>query len=74
MVARRRGNVTPRRYPETIQPSLGASTFRLSQTAVKSPPGGDNVPLSQVILQAPGVAVSGSARRNGALAAVSSSA
>ena len=39
----------------TIQPNLGASSFKLSQDAVKSLPGGDNVALSQVILQAPGV-------------------
>ncbi len=39
----------------TIRPNLGASTFKLAQDAVKNMPGGDNVTLSQVILQAPGV-------------------
>jgi outer membrane receptor protein involved in Fe transport len=40
----------------TIQPQLGASTYTLSAQAIDVLPGGDNVGLNQVILQAPGVA------------------
>ena len=39
----------------SIRPNLGASSYQLSRDAVKNMPGGDNVALSQVILQAPGV-------------------
>lgn len=38
-----------------IQPQLGASVYTIGQTALTALPGGDNVSLSQVILQAPGV-------------------
>lgn len=39
-----------------LQPSLGAETYRLSHTALSTLPQGDNVPLNQALLQAPGVA------------------
>ena len=39
----------------SIRPNLGASSYQLSRDAVKNLPGGDNVALNQVILQAPGV-------------------
>ena len=38
-----------------IQPNIGASSFTLAAQMVKNMPGGDNVALNQVILQAPGV-------------------
>jgi outer membrane receptor protein involved in Fe transport len=38
-----------------IEPSLGASTYSLSRQMVDVLPGGENAPLSQVVLQAPGV-------------------
>lgn len=41
---------------DTIQPQTGASTYAFNQQAIQSVPGGDNLQLSQVILQAPGVA------------------
>ncbi|MDI7776231.1 TonB-dependent receptor [Asticcacaulis sp. EMRT-3] len=40
---------------DTIQPDVGGSTYTLPQAMVKALPGGDNVGLNQVILQAPGV-------------------
>jgi outer membrane receptor protein involved in Fe transport len=39
-----------------IQPQIGASVYTLSKEAILTMPGGDNAPLDQVILQAPGVA------------------
>ena len=39
-----------------IEPSLGASTYTLTTQAVEALPGGENIDLSQVLLQAPGVA------------------
>jgi outer membrane receptor protein involved in Fe transport len=39
----------------TIQPQLGASTYALSQQAIQALPAGENTPLNQVLLQAPGV-------------------
>jgi len=39
----------------TVEPSLGASTYSLSSRVVDALPGGANVSLSQVLLQAPGV-------------------
>ncbi|AHJ63170.2 TonB dependent receptor [Granulibacter bethesdensis] len=39
-----------------IQPSLGAATYHFSRTALETIPQGDNAPLQQVLLQAPGVA------------------
>jgi outer membrane receptor protein involved in Fe transport len=38
-----------------IEPQLGASTYTLSREAIESQPGGDNNPLNQTLLQAPGV-------------------
>jgi outer membrane receptor protein involved in Fe transport len=39
-----------------IQPSLGATTYQFSPGALATLPQGDNAPLNQVLLQAPGVA------------------
>jgi len=39
----------------TIQPQIGASVYSITNEAIKAMPGGDNAPLDQVILQAPGV-------------------
>ncbi len=39
-----------------IQPSLGASVYELRRQAIEEQPQGDNAPLNQVLLQAPGVA------------------
>ncbi|MBV9508730.1 MAG: TonB-dependent receptor [Caulobacteraceae bacterium] len=41
---------------DTIQPQVGASTYSLSSQAIANLPAGENTPLNQVILQAPGVA------------------
>src|SRR5579862_3844346 len=41
---------------EQIEPSLGASTYKFTRDAVESQPQGDNAPLNDVLLQAPGVA------------------
>ena len=38
-----------------IEPRLGASTYSIPSRAIESQPGGDNNPLNQVMLQAPGV-------------------
>ncbi|TMK37186.1 MAG: TonB-dependent receptor, partial [Alphaproteobacteria bacterium] len=38
-----------------IQPSLGASVYQFSRPAIENQPQGDNAPLNQVLLQAPGV-------------------
>lgn len=38
-----------------IQPEIGASVYSITNDAIKAMPGGDNVQLNQVILQAPGV-------------------
>ncbi|HEY5105169.1 MAG TPA: TonB-dependent receptor [Caulobacteraceae bacterium] len=40
----------------SIQPQLGASAYTIDSKAIESLPGGDNTALSQVVLQAPGVA------------------
>ncbi len=40
----------------SIQPQIGASVYSISKDAIATMPGGDNAPLDQVILQAPGVA------------------
>ncbi len=40
---------------QTVEPALGASTYSLSRQVVDILPGGQNVALNQVILQAPGV-------------------
>src|SRR5262249_47223799 len=39
-----------------IQPSLGATVYRLDNRAIENQPQGYNAPLNQVLLQAPGVA------------------
>jgi outer membrane receptor protein involved in Fe transport len=39
-----------------IQPRIGASTYSMTDAAIENQPGGDNAPLNQVILRAPGVA------------------
>ena len=39
----------------TIQPRIGASTHEFNRQTIESLPQGDNAPLSQLILQAPGV-------------------
>ena len=38
-----------------IEPDLGASTYSLSSKVVEALPGGENIGLNQVLLQAPGV-------------------
>jgi outer membrane cobalamin receptor len=51
--------VTARRLDsarDTIQPQVGASTYAISAASIQALPGGENASLSQVILQAPGVA------------------
>ncbi|HVZ09858.1 TonB-dependent receptor [Rhodopila sp.] len=40
---------------QRIQPSLGASVYRFSPDALQAVPQGENAPLNQVLLQAPGV-------------------
>ena len=50
--------VTARKLDEArtgIQTQLGASTYTIDEAAIAAMPGGDNNPLNQVILQAPGV-------------------
>jgi outer membrane receptor protein involved in Fe transport len=39
----------------SIQPRIGASTYEFNRQGIESLPQGDNAPLTQVILQAPGV-------------------
>jgi hypothetical protein len=41
---------------QQIQPSLGASVYQFSPEALQAIPQGENAPLNQVLLQAPGVA------------------
>ncbi|MGI4976235.1 MAG: TonB-dependent receptor [Janthinobacterium lividum] len=51
--------VTARRLDaarSAIQPGLGATTYEFGRRAIESIPQGDNAQLSQVLLQAPGVA------------------
>ena len=40
---------------ESIKPSLGASTYSLSEQAIQNLPGSDNQPIQDIILQMPGV-------------------
>ena len=40
----------------TIQPQVGASTYTIDSKAIAALPGGDNLAMNQVVLQAPGVA------------------
>lgn len=39
-----------------LQPDTGATVYRFDRKALETIPGGDNTPLNQVLLQAPGVA------------------
>ena len=41
---------------QQIQPSLGATTYKFDQQALETIPQGENAPMNQVLLQAPGVA------------------
>src|SRR5208283_1683171 len=41
---------------QEIQPSLGATSYNFSPEALENIPQGENAPLNQVLLQAPGVA------------------
>src|ERR1700677_4453114 len=41
---------------QQIQPSLGATSYNFSPEALQDIPQGENAPLNQVLLQAPGVA------------------
>jgi hypothetical protein len=45
-----------------IEPGLGASTYSLTNDAVESRPGGETTTISQILLQAPGVAQDGSGK------------
>jgi len=50
--------VTARKLDEArsgIQTQIGASTYTIDEAAIAAMPGGDNNPLNQVLLQAPGV-------------------
>ncbi len=50
--------VTSRKLNEaraSIQPQIGASVYTIDAKAIAAMPGGDNVQLNQVVLQAPGV-------------------
>lgn len=38
-----------------IEPQIGASTYSFSSDAIANMPGGNNIPLNQVLLRAPGV-------------------
>ena len=44
------------RLRSQIEPDLGATVYRLSRGAIETIPQGDDAPLNQVLLQAPGVA------------------
>ena len=51
--------VTAQRLEEErikVQPRIGASTYEIGSQAIETQPGGENNPLSRVLLQAPGVA------------------
>ncbi len=41
---------------QQIQPDLGATTYKFTPEALQNIPQGENAPLNQVLLQAPGVA------------------
>jgi outer membrane receptor for ferrienterochelin and colicins len=50
--------VTARKLDEArsgIQTQIGASMYTIDEAAIAAMPGGDNAPLNQVLLQAPGV-------------------
>ena len=44
------------RLRSQIEPDLGATVYQLTRGAIETIPQGDNAPLNQVLLQAPGVA------------------
>ncbi len=44
------------RLRSAIEPDLGATVYRLSRSTIETIPQGDDAPLNQVLLQAPGVA------------------
>ena len=44
---------------EGVQPSLGATTYSVSNATIQALPGGDNQPLNQIVLQLPGVVQDG---------------
>ncbi|MFT9445335.1 MAG: TonB-dependent receptor, partial [Gluconobacter japonicus] len=44
------------RARDALQSSTGATTYRFSRQDIETNPGGDNAPLTSVLLQAPGVA------------------
>lgn len=44
---------------QSIQPGLGASVYNFSPAALQAIPQGENAPLNQILLQAPGVAQDG---------------
>lgn len=44
----------------TVEPSLGASVYTLDNETVESRPGGETTSIAQILLQAPGVAQTGS--------------
>jgi outer membrane receptor protein involved in Fe transport len=51
-------NVVAKRLEESriaIQPRIGASTYAITDAAIENQPGGQNAPLNQVLLRAPGV-------------------
>ncbi|MEA3003257.1 MAG: hypothetical protein QOH81_2045 [Sphingomonadales bacterium] len=57
--------VTARRLDvarERVEPSLGASTYTLTNDAVENRPGGETTSLGRVLLQMPGVAQDGAGR------------
>ena len=41
---------------QQIQPELGATSYSFSPASLQNVPGGENAPMNQVLLQAPGVA------------------
>ena len=54
--------VTARRLNEaraSIQPSLGATTYTVTNATIQALPGGDNQSLNQIVLQLPGVTQDG---------------
>jgi len=43
-------------YAVAVEATLGASTYKFTRPAIENQPQGDNAPLNQMLLQAPGVA------------------
>ncbi|MFZ0693521.1 MAG: TonB-dependent receptor, partial [Alphaproteobacteria bacterium] len=51
-------NITAQKLNEArgnIEPRIGATTYTLTDQAIQNQPGGENIPLNQTLLQAPGV-------------------